>query len=298
MKPEQTHLGRSADGTVRPAYETPRSVDPGLLVAVPRSDNREIHGINPSSFYGFDRWTCYEFSTLTRRGFPINGRVQIMYNCDTDVIVESKSLKLYLNSYNLDRMNVGPEILNLYIVNRIAEDLEAIGVTGADVSLVLNHDIASMPAVPLLTGNYLWLEKALSYETAHPRTPQQGVQTRVYPDRRIRLRANVRSNCKVTHQPDWGIMYIAFDAGGPFPDAESIYMMILEMREENHFHEEICEMMYSRLLEYDPKELLVACNYLRRGGIDINPVRATSEEMLESEIREPASCLISQDVNQ
>jgi len=91
---------------------------------------------------------------------------------------------------------------------------------------------------------------------------------------------SLRSNCRVTNQPDWGDVYIHIK-GKKAVTPESLLQYIVSMRKENHFHEEICECIYKRL--YDllaPEELFVVCLYTRRGGIDINPVRASNSELL------------------
>ena len=90
----------------------------------------------------------------------------------------------------------------------------------------------------------------------------------------------LRSNCKVTHQPDWGSVYVRMRSERQ-PSLESFLKYIVSLREEYHFHEEICEMIYKRLWDsFSPKELSVCCLYTRRGGIDICPCRASSEAYL------------------
>jgi 7-cyano-7-deazaguanine reductase len=92
----------------------------------------------------------------------------------------------------------------------------------------------------------------------------------------------LRSNCRVTNQPDWGDIYI-YMAGDTTPTHASILQYIVSLRGENHFHEEICECVYKRLIDkFNPKHIAVGCFYTRRGGIDINPVRASSEDLAQS----------------
>ena len=91
----------------------------------------------------------------------------------------------------------------------------------------------------------------------------------------------LKSNCRVTSQPDWGDVFIHIRSKNTI-DAHSIKKYIISYRDECHFHEEICECFYKRLKDaFDPSELLVMCLYARRGGIDINPVRASSEDLIE-----------------
>jgi 7-cyano-7-deazaguanine reductase len=101
--------------------------------------------------------------------------------------------------------------------------------------------------------------------------------------RAIAVRSSLlRSNCRVTNQPDWGDIYIYLE-GDKLPTHESILQYIVSLRSENHFHEEICECVYKRLFDkFAPDGLAVACFYTRRGGIDINPIRATSPELEKS----------------
>jgi 7-cyano-7-deazaguanine reductase len=92
----------------------------------------------------------------------------------------------------------------------------------------------------------------------------------------------LRSNCRVTNQPDWGDVYIEIETGGTnAPDFRSLAKYIVSHREVSHFHEEICEMVFTHLMKaYDPSRLMVACLYTRRGGLDINPIRATHTDMI------------------
>ena len=91
----------------------------------------------------------------------------------------------------------------------------------------------------------------------------------------------LRSNCRVTNQPDWGDIFIWMQ-GKEVPTQTSLLQYIVSMRKENHFHEEICECVFTRLFDkFLPEELLVGCLYTRRGGIDINPVRATNMKLID-----------------
>lgn len=103
----------------------------------------------------------------------------------------------------------------------------------------------------------------------------------------------LRSNCRITNQPDWGDVYIHIE-GEDCVTPESLMKYIVSMRKENHFHEEICECIFKRLRDIlkDDTEILVACLYTRRGGIDINPIRATSQELIDK----IASTLVEADI--
>ena len=97
----------------------------------------------------------------------------------------------------------------------------------------------------------------------------------------VKLKSNLlRSNCRVTNQPDWGDVFIKIK-GKKLPSAESLAKYVVSHRTVSHFHEEICEMVYKHLTDaYEPEQLMVACLYTRRGGLDINPVRASHISLL------------------
>ena len=102
------HLGKAGDGTVVKPYETPDHIDSTLLVSVPRYINRQQYEIKELElpFIGFDTWNCYEFSTLLECGFPVSGVIRCVYPSNSKCVVESKSLKLYLNSFKIGRAHV------------------------------------------------------------------------------------------------------------------------------------------------------------------------------------------------
>jgi 7-cyano-7-deazaguanine reductase len=104
----------------------------------------------------------------------------------------------------------------------------------------------------------------------------------------VRVKSNLlRSNCRVTNQPDWGDVYIRIQ-GKKVPSAESLAKYIVSHRTVSHFHEEICEMVFKHLTDaYEPEQLMVACLYTRRGGLDINPIRATHQSYIPDFFTDP-----------
>jgi len=274
------HLGKAGDGTVVKPYVTPDDVDPTLLVGVPRSLNRTQYGIEEDSlpFEGFDVWNAYEFSTLRKNGFPVTGWLKFTYASDTPNIVESKSVKLYLNSYNMAKLiDIDEDIWD--IEERISNDLSAAVGGNVDVGISIGDVDTSRPIV----GDFISLENYCNVNNMVFSDYNESPDIlEVVPSigRYETWRSNsLRSNCRVTNQPDWGDVYIHIK-GEKSVTPESLLKYIVSMRKENHFHEEICECIYKRLLDLlKPEELFVACLYTRRGGIDINPVRATSMEL-------------------
>ena len=277
------HLGKAGDGSVVKPYVTPDEVDPSLLVGVPRVLNRTAYEINEEDlpFEGSDTWNCYEFSTLTNNGFPVSGLLRIVYPSDSPNIVESKSLKLYLNSFNMMKNGNTIEEVSMSIENRIYEDLTAcLGHEGVDVALLTEADTVRKP----IEGDFIQIENyvdptAITFDQFNesPDTLEV-VDSDGYP--KLWRSSVLRSNCRVTNQPDWGDVYIAIK-GAKTVTPESLLQYIVSMRKENHFHEEICECIYKRLHDLiKPDELFVACLYTRRGGIDINPLRASDRTVM------------------
>jgi 7-cyano-7-deazaguanine reductase len=275
------HLGKAGDGTVVKPYVTPDSVDPELLVAVPRELNRTQYGIDEENlpFHGADAWNAYEFSTLLKNGFPVSGWVKFAYESNTPNIVESKSVKLYLNSYNMARLI--DSLDDLWMVeDQISSDLSEAVLGPVDVALFIND----IETVRPITGDFVSLEQYCNVEKMEFNQYNESADIlEVVPSigRYERWRSNsLRSNCRVTNQPDWGDVYVHIK-GPKAVTPESLLQYIISMRKENHFHEEICECIYKRLWDLlQPQELFVACLYTRRGGIDINPVRASSAKVL------------------
>lgn len=273
MSVEATHLGKQS--------QYPRHYDKSVLVAVPRSENREQYELFPDSlpFAGVDVWHAYEFGFLTRKGLPVVGVLKMVYPCFSPYLVESKSLKLYLNSFNMERFGESRQEGIRLVTEIIRTDLTDL--LGCEVAVVcFESDV--QPASHDFTG-YRILERS--------HTSGQ-IDCQVYTENQDLLQPGsesgtlnwgtylLRSNCKITHQPDWGAVFISMK-GKILPNQESFLRYIVSLRDENHFHEEICEMVFKRLFErFDPEELTVACLYTRRGGIDICPVRTTHNGLL------------------
>jgi len=278
------HLGKAGDGSTVKPYVTPDNVDPDLLVGVPRSYNRTDYNIEEDNlpFIGFDVWNGYEFSCLLDNGYPVSGVVRVVYPANTPNIVESKSIKLYLNSFNMARMGKTIEEAVERVEGNITQDLtECVG-GQPDVTLHLTTS-PSRSYVSPLDGDYDVLESMVDVEniefTAYNETPDTLQVVDGHTHDRIQS-SSLRSNCRITNQPDWGDIFIVYTADKGVTN-ESLLQYIVSMRKENHFHEEICECVYKRLYDLlDPVELMVACLYTRRGGIDINPVRATHDHLL------------------
>ena len=276
-----------------------RSYEPSLLVREPRSSNRTYLGLKSDSlpFCGYDVWNAYEISSMTESGRPVTAVAKIMYPCDNEYIVESKSIKLYFNSFNMTRIgSTGDECL-AEIKERSEKDLSELLETNVVVSLFNPGDIERAKTKPYYHKGYLTIEDddemmdCMNF-TQYTESPDvlagpYGISQAGYLTMYRYHSSLLKSNCRVTNQPDWGDVYIHMKADKALtPNALARY--IVSFRDECHFHEEICECIYKRLWDlFTPKELAVTCLYARRGGIDINPTRVSHVDLLNDQLIDP-----------
>ncbi len=258
--PESSPLGKSS--------EYPTHYDPSLLFPIPRAPKRaelQISGTLP--FFGADFWTAYEISWLNLRGKPQIAIATFMVPADSPNIIESKSFKLYLNSFNQERLESADQL-----VEKLRTDLSA--AAGGAVQVTLT-EAAQFGQVQFGELGGLSLDR-LDVE----------IEASAHPDGSI-LRASLdqatveetlvshllKSNCPVTSQPDWGSVQIHY-VGAPI-DQERLLKYIIGFREHNEFHEQCVERIFTDILRYcRPQKLAVYARYTRRGGLDINPWRS------------------------
>jgi 7-cyano-7-deazaguanine reductase len=268
----------------------PDQYDPTILVKEPRSNNRQHLDLHDEDlpFVGFDTWNAYEASTLTATGLPVTGVLKIVYPCDSKYIVESKSIKLYLNSFNMYNCGETRETAIENISNIVSKDLCKLLETSVSVTFITDTD-NSPPSPVFDTSIYESLEHDnlipdwildTTQLSVYEETPEL-IKTVTVPESVQHFRSGLlKSNCRVTNQPDWGDVYI-YLLGNKHVLYESMLEYIVSFRNECHFHEEICETIYKRLSDIlKPRELCVTCLYARRGGIDINPTRASHAHLL------------------
>lgn len=260
----------------------PEKYDPTILVAVPRKPNRDIYNIKSPSdiFTGIDTWHAFELSFLTNNGLPVMGVAKITYDCNTTNIVESKSLKLYLNSFNMTRFgNTAEEGIQL-VKKTISNDLSK--TVGGQVNIEIFIDNNS---TEINIDNFEIIENCenvnqLSFEAFKESPELLEIEYSVNKTEHYLMSNVLRSNCKITHQPDWGTVFIRY-SGANKVSKESLLKYLVSFRNENHFHEEVCEMIFKRLYDIlSPDNLMVTCVFTRRGGIDICPSRTTNNEWL------------------
>ena len=277
------HLGQTSQ------YKS--QYDPELLVREPRSNNREYLNIfdDDLPFVGSDTWNAYECSFLLENGAPVTGVVKCVYPCSSKYIVESKSIKLYFNSFNMTKIAADRDVAISSFENTVSKDLSEL--LGAEVKVAFQDGARvnkkfDSPEMEWGIDSFINVDD-LEDEKDYVYTQYTEDPSLLEAVRRDRDLAQffysglLKSNCRVTSQPDWGDVFVYIKSKNAI-DYHSFKKYVVSYRDECHFHEEICECFYKRLKDaFDPSELLVMCLYARRGGIDINPVRASSQELIE-----------------
>lgn len=268
-----SHLGQKS--------EKSNFYDPTLLRRIERRDEREKSGISILPFYGMDVWNGYEFTFLNFNGRPLNFLLKIMYSSDSPYIVESKSLKLYLNSFAMTKFE-DVEIVRERIMSDLTELLQyRVHVMTFNLVHIYPYELTEEPSypLPLIELDYRQLSESLVCDTYNRDINLLEVDPSKYA--LFIKSSSLRSNCKVTNQPDYGDIYIAI-IGKSIPTYESLFKYIVSYRNENHFHEEIVEQIYQDLVKvFKPEELFVMAKYTRRGGIDINPIRYSHLHLID-----------------
>lgn len=251
--------------------------DPSLLEPISRSERRNGY---TAPMNGYDIWTCYEFSFLQSNGYPSSHVIRIVNPASSEIIFESKSLKLYLNSFNNTKFNN----LNNALAT-VRYDLTKFCGTDIDVFEV---DTFLEPKKYMLYNRATNLDplsrnfNPIKNYQYNPALLNEGIYRIVSEDQQIKksfFTDNLRSNCEITNQPDFGRILIQYTTDGFDINPENLLRYIVSFRNHQEFHEPTCERIYNDLFTIlKPKHLLVLCQYTRRGGIDINPYRQTEKE--------------------
>ena len=263
-----THLGKKSQGSEK--------YNPALLVAIPRCENRKQYNIDDNNlpFDGFDVWHAYEFSALTQNGVPVTRLLKLKYDCKSKFLVESKSLKLYLNSFNMSKFGATVNECLEICKNIIEKDLSEKLQTKIDANFIENS--AERKEIFKNFQNIMNFvdEKTLKVDK-FKEAPELLETKETDKEKSYYLTFDsLRSNCRVTHQPDFGDLFIYYKSKKHILE-NSLVKYLSSFRSEFHFHEECCEMIYKRLYDLldNDDELFVCALYTRRGGIDICPVR-------------------------
>ena len=257
--PEQSLLGKPA------CYQA--EYDPSLLFPIPRQDKRNEIGIRGTlPFFGADIWNAYEVSWLNQRGKPQVAIATFIIPAESPNIVESKSFKLYLNSYNQTRLD-GTDTL----LARLKADVSAAVGVSVQVCLTLPDMFGNVAFAELegLSLDRLDIEVGSYAPNPDLLRAAQGAE----PVEETLVSNLLKSNCLVTGQPDWGSVQIHY-VGAPI-DQAGLLQYLIGFRTHNEFHEQCVERIFMDVLrQCQPLKLAVYARYTRRGGLDINPWRS------------------------
>ena len=255
------------------------SYAPELLYPIPRQLKRDELGISAAvlPFVGEDIWNAYEVSWLNPKGKPVVALATFRVPAESPKLIESKSFKLYLNSYT---QTAFADTAAVEAVLR--RDLST--AAGAPVSAkieILNSRPQATLAYPEGT---LLDELDIVCDTYHP-APEQLVTVNGEKVEEILYSHLLKSNCLVTGQPDWAMVVIRYR--GPAIDRAGLLQYIVSFRNHNEFHEQCVERIYCDIQKHcQPEALAVHARYTRRGGLDINPFRSSGEYPAPGNMRE------------
>lgn len=238
-----------------------------LLQAVPRSLNREPLGLFPDSlpFTGSDIWTLYELSWLNSKGLPQVAVGEVVLDAQSRNLIESKSFKLYLNSFNQTRFADWGEVRQT-----LERDLSACAEGEARVALFRLNEIEGQPIghfegccideQDITIEDYRFNADYLA-DAAGSEIVEETLVSHL-----------LKSNCLITNQPDWGSVMIRYK--GPRIAREALLRYLVSFRQHNEFHEQCVERIFNDVMRFcHPEALTVYARYTRRGGLDINPYR-------------------------
>ncbi|MGY0159920.1 NADPH-dependent 7-cyano-7-deazaguanine reductase QueF [Edwardsiella tarda] len=255
--------------TLGKATEYRDQYDAALLQAVPRSMNREPLGLYPDAlpFHGADIWTLYELSWLNANGLPQVALAEVELDAYSANLIESKSFKLYLNSFNQTRFADWQSVQRT-----LQHDLAHCAQGGVQVTLqrldqVEGQPIAGLPGVciddqPITIDHYCFDASLLANAADPARQVDETLVSHL-----------LKSNCLITHQPDWGSLMIRYRGGAI--DREALLRYLVSFRHHNEFHEQCVERIFNDIQRFcQPQALTVYARYTRRGGLDINPWRS------------------------
>jgi len=271
--------------------------DASLLNPMPRKLAREGWKIKGDEFVGYDTWHCHESTFLLNNSAPIAGTLKYIYSSDSKYMVESKSAKLYLNTFDMCKMGQSVDAAIHNYEQQVKNDLEKALETEVDVKFFKSGD-DELGIFPM--ANYIDLQTFLGkeieeleitdYNAEHNHLEFEKVNYLGYgystKDNKA-LYANkfftnaLRSRCRHTKQKDTGAAYISINTLDSVLKPSSLFKQIISLREVNEFHEFCAEKLYTEIMKCPEVEsCAVTLLYSRRGSLDINPTRATSFDML------------------
>lgn len=269
--PEHSPLGKETDYVDQYNSE--------LLYPIPRAPKRdeirlpEISEGDKLPFFGQDIWNAFEVSWLNPKGKPEAAVAVFRIPASSPNIIESKSFKLYLNSFNQTKL-AGVSELQGYLEKDLSQ-------AAGDTVLVELYSLEEVQALQIEQPQGRCIDDLdIEIEHYHPRPDLLKTQGELVVEEQLYSHL-LRSNCPVTGQPDWATVHVSYK--GPKIDKAGLLAYIVSFRQHNDFHEQCVERMFVDITQRcQPEELTVVARYTRRGGLDINPWRSSNRPDLEN----------------
>ena len=261
--PDDLSLGKQVD------YEF--EYNPGLLQGVPRSLSRDTLDLANSSlpFDGIDTWTGYELSWLNLKGKPNVAILECHVPITSENLIESKSFKLYLNSFNQTKFASAEDVRQV-----LQADLSACAGETIEVKLILPEQFTSLQFKEF--EGTLLDSLDVEIEQYSPNTQFLALAKSGAEVKETLISHLLKSNCLITSQPDWASIQIRYE--GKAIEHEGLLKYLISFRQHNEFHEQCVERIYNDIMQHcQPDKLTVCARYTRRGGLDINPFRSNYE---------------------
>ena len=261
--PDDLSLGKQVD------YEF--EYNPGLLQGVPRSLSRDTLDLANSSlpFDGIDTWTGYELSWLNLKGKPNVAILECHVPITSENLIESKSFKLYLNSFNQTKFASAEDVRQV-----LQADLSACAGEPVEVKLILPEQFSSLQFQEF--NGTLLDSLDVEIDQYSPNTQYLTVAKSEAGVQETLVSHLLKSNCLITSQPDWASIQIRYE--GKAIEHEGLLKYLISFRQHNEFHEQCVERIYNDIIQHcQPDKLTVCARYTRRGGLDINPFRSNYE---------------------
>jgi len=261
--PDDLSLGKQVD------YEF--EYNPDLLQGVPRSLSRDTLNLAGSGlpFDGIDTWTGYELSWLNLKGKPNVAILECYVPITSKNLIESKSFKLYLNSFNQTKFASAEDVRQV-----LQADLSACAGEPVEVKLILPEQFSSLQFQEF---NGILLDSLdVEIDQYSPNTQYLTVAKNETGIQETLVSHLLKSNCLITSQPDWASIQIRYE--GKAIEHEGLLKYLISFRQHNEFHEQCVERIYNDIMQHcQPDKLTVCARYTRRGGLDINPFRSNYE---------------------
>jgi 7-cyano-7-deazaguanine reductase len=257
---EDSPLGRAV------AYRD--DYDASLLFPIPRAHKRAELGLSvPLPFQGVDIWNAYELSWLDLRGKPRVALAEFRVPAASPNIIESKSFKLYLNSFAQMRL-----IDATALSGQLQRDLST--AAGAPVGVALHEPRRCADAGLRELDGDLIDDLDVAIDDYGPPKPEYLSADATQPVEESLISHPLQSNYPVTGQPDWASVQIRYR--GARLSREGLLRYLVSFRRHSDFHEQCVERIFMDITKLcKPQELSVYARYTRRGGLDINPWRSS-----------------------